>query len=585
MVSSHRQSREEHGGDDRRHRIPIQESKQKHSDPKQAAFSGLGNVLKGLWSNDLELYFERFLRRVVREEVERKIPDYLCTRATANQAGISRTTHFQLRFISKLADTIFTHTDIIAEDNTPIQIALFDVRSQSIVNVGPLSCIKIEICPLNGEFSFNDNEDWTEDDFNANILRERDGKRPLLNGDRFIALKNGVGCINKLVFTDNSRWIRSRKFRLGAKVVQPISSETSIKEGRSEPFVVKDYRGESYKKHYPPSLNDDVWRLEQIAKDGKIHKRLSFHGIHTVQDLLRLYTTNQSLLYEKVGNIPKRSWLAIIEHAKTCVIDDDKPYVYRTAEQPIGLLFNSIYVLVGVTFDGQNYCSPDILTPNEKHLVEIVKQHAYKNVNHLKPIDDTSLSCLRPLACLGAGQSSATDQGLQQFNISTVNEGHQETWSGYDQPFTSTSYVDEEVHNYQTYADPLPDIREIPINSSINGQFFCGLGSEGDSWPPHGSHLSVTLSGHSTEDDSSQIQFTNCCSPSTTWGQENDLYFASSGGADFCHSHFFNSTESISSSGKSKALWYKIRSALKCAILIGRDAIARRNAKLLKYNY
>ncbi|KAJ1383485.1 hypothetical protein SESBI_43318 [Sesbania bispinosa] len=556
MGSSHRQSREEHGGDDRRHRIPIQESKQKHSDPKQAAFSGLGNVLKGLWSNDLELYFERFLRRVVREEVERKIQDYLCTRATANQAGISRVTPFQLRFMSKLADTIFTHTDIIAEDNTPIQIALFDVRSQTIVNVGPLSCIKIEICALNGEFSFNDNEDWTEDEFNANILRERDGKRPLLNGDRFIALKNGVGCINKLMFTDNSRWIRSRKFRLGAKVVQPISNEASIKEGRSEPFVVKDYRGESYKKHYPPSLNDDVWRLEQIAKDGKIHKRLSFHGIHTVQDLLRLYTTNQSSLYEKVGNIPKRSWLAIIEHAKTCVIDDDKPYVYRTAEQPVGLLFNSIYVLVGVTFDGQNYCSPDILNPNE-----------------------------RPLTSLGEGQSNATHQGLQQFNISTVNEGHQETWSGYDQPFTSTSYVDEEAHNYQTYADPLPDIREMPVNSSINGQFFSGLGTEGDSWPSHGSYLPVTLSGHSTEDDSSQIQFTNCCSPSTTWGQENDLYFASSEGADFCHSHFFNSTESISSSGKSKALWYKIRSALKCAILIGRDANARRNAKLLKYNY
>jgi len=54
----------------------------------------------------------------------------------------------------------------------------------------------------------------------------------------------------------------------------------------------------AYKKHHPPSLNDDVWRLEQIAKDGKIHDRLSLHGIHTVQDLLRLYTTNPSSLLE-----------------------------------------------------------------------------------------------------------------------------------------------------------------------------------------------------------------------------------------------------------------------------------------------
>ncbi|XLU31897.1 hypothetical protein S245_067963, partial [Arachis hypogaea] len=50
-------------------------------------------------------------------------------------------------------------------------------------------------------------------------------------------------------------------------------------------------------KHYPPYLNDDIWRLEKIAKDGKIHKRVSSHGIHTVKDLLQLYTTEPSSLY------------------------------------------------------------------------------------------------------------------------------------------------------------------------------------------------------------------------------------------------------------------------------------------------
>lgn len=139
---------------------------------------------------------------------------------------------------------------MISEDKTPIQIALFDVRDQSVVNVGPLSSAKVEICALNGEFGFSGSEDWTEGEFNVNILRERDGRRPLLNGDRLITLKNGVGCINKVMFTDNSRWIRSRKFRLGAKVIQTTSNEANIKEGRSEPFVVKDYRGEcKYQKH------------------------------------------------------------------------------------------------------------------------------------------------------------------------------------------------------------------------------------------------------------------------------------------------------------------------------------------------
>ncbi|KAG4997445.1 hypothetical protein JHK82_028219 [Glycine max] len=414
-MESNRQSLEGHeGADGRGHRISVMQSTQKHGDPKQPSLSGLRNVMKGLCTNDCELHFERFLRRVV------------------------------------------------------------------------------EICALNGEFGSNGSEDWTEGEFNANILRERDGRRPLLNGDRFITLKNGVGCVNKLVFTDNSRWIRSRKFRLGAKVVPPISIEANIKEGRSEPFVVKDYRGEAYKKHHPPSLNDDVWRLEQIAKDGKIHDRLSLHGIHTVQDLLRLYTTNPSSLLEmqKVGNITKRSWITIIEHAKTCAIDDDETFVYHTAEQSIGLLFNSIYILVGVTFDGQNYLSPDILNPNEKHLVETLKQHAYKNTDNFKSIHETSLSCSKPLTFLGVGQSDATEQSLQRFNISTEQEGHQGTWVGNGQPYASTSYTDESVHSYQIYADPVPDITDMPLNNPYGSNsmkdFFSGLCIEGDSWVPYG---------------------------------------------------------------------------------------------------
>ncbi|RDX91576.1 Calmodulin-binding protein 60 B, partial [Mucuna pruriens] len=400
--------------------------------------------------------------------------------AWVNQTGTYRATPFELRFISKLPGTIFSYSNMIAEDKTPIQIAIFDVRDQSVLNVGPLSSMKVEICALNGEFGFNGSEDWTEEEFNVNILREREGKRPLLNGDRFVTLKNGVGCINKVMFTDNSRWIRSRKFRLGAKVVQPTSNEANIKEGRSEPFVVKDYRGESYKKHYPPCLNDDVWRLEQIAKDGKIHKRLSqLHGIHTVKDLLRLYTTNSSSLLEKVGKIPKRSWIAIIEHAKTCVIDDDKTFVYHTAEQSTSLFFNSIYVLLGVTFDGQNYRSLDTLTPGEKHLVEMLKQRAYKNVDNFKSIDETSLSCLRPL-----------EQGLQQYNnISSTQNG---TWAGYGQPHASTSYINEGVQNYQTYVDPVPDITDMPLNNpyaigsmkEYTKDYFSGLCIEGDSWVP-----------------------------------------------------------------------------------------------------
>jgi len=45
---------------------------------------------------------------------------------------------------------------------------------------------------------------------------------------------------------------------------------------------------EVYKKHHPPSLNDEVWRLEKIGKDGAFHKKLTSEGITTVQEFLKL---------------------------------------------------------------------------------------------------------------------------------------------------------------------------------------------------------------------------------------------------------------------------------------------------------
>ncbi len=43
-----------------------------------------------------------------------------------------------------------------------------------------------------------------------------------------------------------------------------------------------------YKKHYPPALSDEVWRLDKIGKDGAFHKRLNKAGLWSVEDFLRL---------------------------------------------------------------------------------------------------------------------------------------------------------------------------------------------------------------------------------------------------------------------------------------------------------
>ena len=53
-----------------------------------------------------------------------------------------------------------------------------------------------------------------------------------------------------------------------------------------------------YKKHHPPHLDDDLWRLEKIAKNGVICQRLHDRGIKTVRDLVRSYNTDPSSLLE-----------------------------------------------------------------------------------------------------------------------------------------------------------------------------------------------------------------------------------------------------------------------------------------------
>lgn len=148
---------------------------------------------------------------------------------------------YRLLFRSKLSHTLFTASKIEAEDKSPVEIVIVDTISNEIIASGPLSSLKIDILVINGDFGGDGQEEWTEEEFADGIVREREGKRPLLTGDLVVSLNNGTGFLGDLTFTDNSSWIRSRKFRLGAK---SRCSEGRVKEAISEAFLVKDHRGE-----------------------------------------------------------------------------------------------------------------------------------------------------------------------------------------------------------------------------------------------------------------------------------------------------------------------------------------------------
>lgn len=162
---------------------------------------------------------------------------------------------------------------------------------------------------------------------------------------------------------------------------------------------INEFVYSAYRKHHPPSLDDETWRLEKIARDGASHKKLAAYGIETVKDFLRLYMRDTSTLrnvrerhhpclndksssvayaifssilfvllrkcLQIIGGISERNWNTIIRHAMDCVVDDNKLYAYHQAGQGVSLFLNSIYKVVGAMFDG-HYCTVEELTPSQK---------------------------------------------------------------------------------------------------------------------------------------------------------------------------------------------------------------------------
>lgn len=339
---------------------------------------------------------EPILRRVVSEEVERALaklgPARLNGRSSPKRIEGPDGRNLQLQFRSRLSLPLFTGGKVEGEQGAAIHIVLVDANSGSVVTSGPESSVKLDVVVLEGDFNNEDEEGWTQEEFDSHVVKEREGKRPLLTGDLQVTLKEGVGTLGDLTFTDNSSWIRSRKFRLGLKVALGFCEGIHIREAKTEAFTVKDHRGELYKKHYPPALTDDVWRLEKIGKDGSFHKRLNNSRIYTVEDFLRLVVRDSQKLRSILGSgMSNKMWEALIEHAKTCTMSG-KFYVYYPDDtRNVGVIFNNIYELSGLVA-GEQYFSADSLSESQKVYVDNLVKKAYENWNQVEEYDGKSLS-------------------------------------------------------------------------------------------------------------------------------------------------------------------------------------------------
>ena len=150
----------------------------------------------------------------------------------------------RLQFRNKLSLPLFTGSKVEGEQGSPIHVVLQNANTGHVVTTGPKGSAKLDIVVLEGNFTADDEENWSQEDFENFMVRERDGKRPLLTGELSVALKDGVGTLGELTFTDNSSWIRSRKFRLGVRIALGNCEGIRIWEAKTEAFTVKDHRGE-----------------------------------------------------------------------------------------------------------------------------------------------------------------------------------------------------------------------------------------------------------------------------------------------------------------------------------------------------
>nr|POF15738.1 calmodulin-binding protein 60 a [Quercus suber] len=304
----------------------------------------------------LEPILEPLIRRVVKEEVELALKKHLNSmkQNCGKEVHTSVSRSLQIKFVNNLSLPVFTGARIEGEDCSNIQVALIDAITGQTVISGPESSAKVEIVVLEGDFDGDENDNWTVEEFKNNIVREREGKKPLLTGDAFVNLKEGTGFVSEISFTDNSSWTRSRRFRLGARVVDKIDG-TSIREAKTESFIVRDHRGELYKKHHPPSLHDEVWRLEKIGKDGAFHKRLSRESINTVKDFLTLLFIDPTRLRNILGTgMSAKMWEVTVEHARTCVFEK-RMFLYSppSSQQKTGVVFNVVGQVMGLLLECQ----------------------------------------------------------------------------------------------------------------------------------------------------------------------------------------------------------------------------------------
>ncbi|GMQ10175.1 hypothetical protein CsSME_00053277 [Camellia sinensis var. sinensis] len=323
-----------------------------------------------------------------------------CNRATygafatnsGNEMHSSEPRILQLRFQNKLSLTIWTGMPIKGEDCSPVKVALVDGLTGEVVNSGLEALAKVEIVVLRGDFDDDEGQDWTLEEFNRNIVREREGNKPLLSGNACLNLREGIGFVGEISFTHTSIWMNNCKFRLGARILDNFNG-TRVIEAKTEPFIIKDRRGKLYKKLDSPSLSDAVWRLKNIGRRGAVPKRLSDGNIKTVQQFLTEFFLHRQRLQATLGtHMSDKMLKETVDHALTNKLDDWYSYYSGSSQQKFGVVFNVGGQVLGILSECR-YVPVEKLSATQKVDAHKLVVSAFEHWGEVVSVDRNSLSC------------------------------------------------------------------------------------------------------------------------------------------------------------------------------------------------
>ncbi|OEL36355.1 hypothetical protein BAE44_0002626, partial [Dichanthelium oligosanthes] len=126
-----------------------------------------------------------------------------------------------------------------------LEIILVDVDTG--LPVALRQALRLELVQLDAEFPPDGREDWSHEEFqeNINIVKEREGWRPLLTGDVSLTMRDGCAVVGSLKYTHNY-WPRGtnvfyRYFRIGARVVPGTFDGARVHEAITDPITILDY--------------------------------------------------------------------------------------------------------------------------------------------------------------------------------------------------------------------------------------------------------------------------------------------------------------------------------------------------------